>query len=50
MAFRSSADLWGTDKRTDAHEHLVIATTMFREMDMHCWREEAEMQIKEIGP
>jgi tetratricopeptide (TPR) repeat protein len=29
-------------KRQDAHEHLTTATTMYREMDMRFWLEQAE--------
>ena len=32
----------GTEKRQQAQEHLTIATTMFREMDMRFWLEKAE--------
>ena len=33
-----------TDKREQAQEHLRTATTMYREMDMHFWREQAEAE------
>jgi hypothetical protein len=31
-----------TGKRDQAQEHLTIATTMYREMDMQFWLEQAE--------
>jgi class 3 adenylate cyclase/tetratricopeptide (TPR) repeat protein len=31
-----------TGKRQEAHEHLTTATTMYREMDMRFWLEQAE--------
>jgi hypothetical protein len=31
-----------TDKREEAQEHLVTATTMYREMGMTYWLEKAE--------
>jgi len=37
-----------TDKREKAHEHLTIATTMYREMDMTYWLEQAEAPMKEL--
>jgi tetratricopeptide (TPR) repeat protein len=36
-----------TDKREQAREHLTTATTMYREMDMRFWLEQAEMEMKE---
>jgi hypothetical protein len=36
-----------TSKREQAQEHLTIATTMYREMDMQFWLEQAEVEIKE---
>ncbi len=33
-----------TGKREQAHEHLVTATTMYREMDMRFWLEQAEKE------
>jgi hypothetical protein len=29
-------------KRDQAHEHLITATTMYREMDMSFWLEQAQ--------
>ena len=34
----------GTGKREQAQEHLTIATTMYREMDMRFWLEKAKAQ------
>ena len=36
-----------TGKRQGAHEHLTTATTMYREMDMRFWLEQAEAELKE---
>jgi len=33
-----------TGKREQAQEHLTIATTMYREMDMRFWLEKAKMR------
>jgi tetratricopeptide (TPR) repeat protein len=38
-----------TGKREQAQEHLTTATTMYREMDMRFWLEQAEAQMKELG-
>jgi hypothetical protein len=38
-----------TGKREQAQEHLAIATTMYREMDMRFWLEQAENEMKELG-
>jgi hypothetical protein len=35
------------DKRPDAQEHLTSATTMYREMDMQFYLEQAEAAMKE---
>ena len=35
-----------TGQREQAHEHLTIATTLYREMDMPFWLEQAETEIK----
>jgi tetratricopeptide (TPR) repeat protein len=37
----------GAGKPQEAHEHLAIATTMYREMDMRFWLEQAEAELKE---
>jgi tetratricopeptide (TPR) repeat protein len=34
--------------RQQAREHLTTATTMFGEMDMRYWREQAEAELKEL--
>jgi hypothetical protein len=31
-----------------AHEHLTAATTMYREMDMRFWLEQAEVEVREL--
>jgi tetratricopeptide (TPR) repeat protein len=33
----------------EAHEHLALATTMYREMDMRFWLEKAEAEMKELA-
>ncbi len=38
-----------TGKRREAQEHLTTATTMYREMDMRFWLEQAEKEMKELG-
>jgi tetratricopeptide (TPR) repeat protein len=38
-----------TGKREQAQEHLTIATTMYREMDMRFWLEQAEAEVKILG-
>ena len=38
-----------TGKREQAYEHLTIATTMYREMDMRFWPERAEAEMKELA-
>ena len=35
-----------TGKREQAREHLTTATTMYREMDMRFWREQAEEELR----
>src|SRR5262249_25062372 len=34
-----------TGKRHEAQEHLTVATTMYREMDMRFWLEQAESEL-----
>src|SRR5262249_46003023 len=34
-------------KRQQAQEHLTSATTMYREMGMACWSEQAETEMRE---
>lgn len=38
-----------TGKRDEARGSLATATTMFREMDMRLWLEQAEAELKELG-
>jgi hypothetical protein len=38
-----------TGKREQAQEHLTTATTMYREMDMRFWLEQAEAEMKELS-
>ena len=40
--------LWRTGKREQAQEHLATATTMYREMGMTYWLEQAEKQLGEL--
>jgi tetratricopeptide (TPR) repeat protein len=35
--------------RQQAREHLTTAVTMFGEMDMRYWREQAEAEMRELG-
>jgi hypothetical protein len=35
-----------TGKREQAHEHLTIATRMYREMDMRFWLDRAEAELR----
>jgi hypothetical protein len=37
-----------TDKREQAQEHLRTATTMYRDMDMRFWLEQAEAELKAL--
>jgi tetratricopeptide (TPR) repeat protein len=37
-----------TGEREQAHEHLTTAATMYREMDMRFWLEQAEAEIAEL--
>jgi tetratricopeptide (TPR) repeat protein len=38
-----------TGKRQDTQEHLTLAITMYRKMDMRLWLEQAEAEMKECG-
>jgi len=38
-----------TGKSDEVHEHLTTATTMYREMGMTYWLEQAEAEMKELG-
>jgi class 3 adenylate cyclase/tetratricopeptide (TPR) repeat protein len=40
--------LYRTSKRDQAQEHLTTATTMYREMDMRFWLEQAEAVLREL--
>jgi hypothetical protein len=37
-----------TGKREQTREHLITATTMYREMDMRFWLEQAEAEGREL--
>jgi len=36
-------------ERQQAEEHLTLALTMYREMDIRFWPEQAEAEIRELG-
>jgi tetratricopeptide (TPR) repeat protein len=38
-----------TGRRQQAHEHLTIATALYREMDMRFWLEQAQEGMKELA-
>ena len=38
-----------TGTREQAREHVTIATTMYREMDMRFWPEQAEAELRELS-
>jgi tetratricopeptide (TPR) repeat protein len=38
-----------TGKRQEAQEHLTTATTMYRDMDMRLWLEQAEAELKVLA-
>jgi tetratricopeptide (TPR) repeat protein len=38
-----------TGQREQAHEHLTTATTMYREMDMRFWLEQAEAELRKFA-
>ena len=38
-----------TGDRSKAEEHLTTAATMYREMDMRFWLEQAEAAIAKVG-
>jgi hypothetical protein len=40
---------WGSGKRPKAREHLTTAVTMFGEMDMRYWREQAESELAALA-
>ena len=37
-----------TGEREEARQHLAIATTLYREMDMRFWLEQAEVELKTL--
>jgi hypothetical protein len=39
---------WRTGKREQARERLTTATTMYREMEMPFWLEQAEAELGEL--
>jgi class 3 adenylate cyclase/tetratricopeptide (TPR) repeat protein len=40
----------GKREQAQAQEHLTTATTMYREMDMRFWLEQAEAEMRELTP
>ena len=38
-----------TARREQAREHLMIAITMSRDMDMRFWLDQAEIEMKALG-
>jgi tetratricopeptide (TPR) repeat protein len=38
-----------TGDRSQVQEHLTTATTMYREMDMRFWLEQAEAELRELA-
>jgi tetratricopeptide (TPR) repeat protein len=40
---------WRTGNREQARDHLTIATTMYREMDMRFWLEQAEAELRSLS-
>jgi hypothetical protein len=38
-----------TGKRDQAREHLATATTMYRDMDIRFWLEQADAEMKELA-
>jgi sugar phosphate isomerase/epimerase len=38
-----------TGKRNEAQEHLATAVTMYREMDMRFWPEQAEQEMTQLN-
>ena len=37
-----------TSKRNQARDHLTVATTMYRDMDMTYWLERAEAEMRQL--
>jgi hypothetical protein len=47
---RGLGKLYGrTGNRAQAQEHLTIATSLYRGMDMQYWLNEAEREISHLG-
>ena len=40
---------WRTGTREQAQVHLTTATTMYREMGMRFWLEQAEVEMRELA-
>ena len=38
-----------TGKREQAQEHLTTATTMYRDMDMRFWLQQAQAELSELA-
>ena len=38
-----------TDQHEQARQHLATATTMYREMDMRFWLEQAKAEVRELA-
>jgi tetratricopeptide (TPR) repeat protein len=38
-----------TGRLNQAREHLIAATTMYREMDMHAWTDRVEAEMRELS-
>jgi hypothetical protein len=38
-----------TGQREEARQHLATATTMYREMDMRFWLEQAEAELRSLS-
>jgi hypothetical protein len=53
LAGRGQLALGRIHRRTDqlalAHDHLTTAAMMLREMDMRCWLEQAEAEMRELA-
>jgi hypothetical protein len=40
---------WRTGKHEQAREHLTTATTLYRDMDMRFWLEQAEAELRALA-
>ena len=47
-ATSASASSPAQGKRQETQEHLTTATTMYREMDMRFWLEQAEVEMRQV--